>query len=126
MVRTSRGSLHEHVNGCPHPACAATRRLMAHGARLVLGKGRHCEMAALAAAGADGMTDAELVQARRAYAVHLGVSLAGRTNGTVADADFAIHARWAADGNVAGMPNAAEPIPIGSTRVARTESGRGR
>jgi hypothetical protein len=58
-------------------------------ANLVLGKGRHCELAVLAAAGSAGMTDAEIVPARRAYAKHLGVPLEGRTTGEIANAPYA-------------------------------------
>ncbi len=48
--------LRDHVNTCNDPACAATRNLEANGARMTLGKGRHCELAVLAAAGPGGMT----------------------------------------------------------------------
>lgn len=92
--------LRDHVDTCNHPACVATRKLEGNGARLTLGKGRHCERAVLAAAGAGGMTDGEIVAERRAYAEHLGVSLDGNTTGEIANAAYAIHARHAADGNV--------------------------
>src|SRR5436190_21836526 len=98
--------LRDHVKSCSHVACAATRLLTKNGARLVVGKGRHCELAVLAAAGASGMTGAELVAARRAYAQHLGVMLDGIKTGEIADADYAIHARHAADGNIVGLPGA--------------------
>jgi hypothetical protein len=100
--------------------------MLANGARLVLGKGRHCELAVLAAAGGAGLTDREIVSARRAYARHLGVSLEGRTSGSVADANHAIHARHAADGNVEGEQGAVHPIPLGSARVIRRADDRGR
>jgi hypothetical protein len=122
----SRRALHEHVSRCSDPACVATRRLHANGARLILGKGRHCELAVLAAGGSAGMIDAEIVSARRAYATHLGVSLDGRSTGSVADADYAIHARHAADGNVEGEADADQPIPLGSARVTRDADRRGR
>lgn len=93
-------TLRDHVNTCDHPACAATRKLEANGARLTLARGRHCEMAVLAAAGSVGMTDGEIVTARRAYAEHLGKSLGGRSSGEIANPNYAIHARHAADGNV--------------------------
>jgi hypothetical protein len=118
-------SLRDHVATCDHPACAATRKLFANGANLKLGKGRHCEFAALAAAGPEGLTDAALVEARRRYAEHLGSSLEGRTDGTIANAERAIHARHAADGNLVGMPDAKDPIPLGTARVARLASADG-
>jgi hypothetical protein len=88
-------------------------------------EGRHCEFAVLAAAGPAGVMDADIVAARRAYAKHLGVSLEGRTTGEIANAEYAIHARHAADGNVAGMPDAVHPIPLGTARVTRTVSAKG-
>jgi hypothetical protein len=118
-------SLRDHVKTCHHPACIATRKLQANGANLVLGKGRHCELAVLGAAGTAGMMDADLVAARRAYAKHLGVSLEGRTTGEIANAPNAIHAQHAAAGNVVGMPDAVHPIPLGTARVRRTVSAKG-
>jgi hypothetical protein len=118
-------SLRDHVKTCRHSACVATRKLQANGANLVLGKGHHCELAVLAAAGSADMTDADLVAARRAYAKHLGVSLEGRTTGEIANAEYAIHARHAADGNVVGMPDAVHPIPLGAASVTRTVSAKG-
>jgi hypothetical protein len=43
----------------------------------------------------------------------------------VADADHAIHARHAADGHVAGEPDAVHPISLGSARVTRVADPRG-
>lgn len=117
-------SLKDHVQQCDQPACVATRRLLASGARLQLGKGRHCEIAVLAAAGDAGLTDQEIVTARRAYADHLGVTLEGRSDASIADADYGIHAQHAADGNVTGLPDAVYPINLGSARVVR-EAGEG-
>lgn len=71
------------------------------------------------------MSDADLVSARRAYAAHLGVTLDGRANGSIADAGRAIHARHAAGGNFSGAPEAKHPINLGSARVIRTASGHG-
>ncbi len=115
-------TLRDHVNTCGHAACVATRKLEAGGAVLTLGKGRHCEIAALAAAGTAGLTDKDLVAARRAYAEHLGVSLDGNTTGEVANAAHAIHARHAAEGNVKGMDDAKWPINLGTAHVRRTPS----
>ena len=123
-IRMTR-SLRDHVDTCDHPACAATRKLFANGANLMLGKGRHCEFAALAAAGPAGITDAELVAARRRYAEHLSSSLEGRTDGTIANAERAIHARHAADGNLVGHADAKDPIPLGTARVSRIASAEG-
>lgn len=117
--------LRDHVSTCSHIACVATRRLAKNGARLVLGKGRHCELAVLAAAGPSGISDAELVAGRRAYAKHLGVTLEGISTGEIADADTARHARHAADGNLVGLPNPVHAIPLGSARVKRTPSPKG-
>ena len=118
-------SLREHVDTCDHPACVATRKLQGNGANLILGKGRHCELAVLAAAGPEGMTDQSLVEGRRAYAAHLGVSLGGRTDGSVADAPHAVHALHAAGGNVSGVEDAKHPINLGNARVIRTASSEG-
>jgi hypothetical protein len=92
---------------------------------MTLGKGCHCELAVLAAAGPGGMTDGEIVAARRAYAEHLGVSLDGRTTGEIANAAYAIHARHAAEGNVTGVEGAEFPINIGTAQVKRTLSSEG-
>lgn len=124
------GNLRQHIFGgkgqpkCTHPACAATRELEERGGNLTLGKGRHCELAALAAAGPAGIADHELVEARRAYAKHLGVQLSGLTTGAVANADRAIHARWAAEGNVVGNPLAKHAIPLGRAKVHRSRHPR--
>ena len=64
----------EHAKNCSNPACMADAKLRAYGARLRPGKGRHCELLMLAAAGADGLSDVELVLGRRAQAEHLGVT----------------------------------------------------
>jgi hypothetical protein len=115
----------DHVNTCDHPGCLATRKLETSGARLTLGKGRHCELAVLAAAGPDGMTDGEIVAARRAYAEHLGVSLDGLTTGEIANAPYPVHARHAAEGNLKGVEDAKWPINLGTARVTRTPSPNG-
>ena len=108
----------EHAKNCSNPACMADAKLRAYGARLRPGKGRHCELLMLAAAGADGLSDVELVLGRRAQAEHLGVTLSGPT----ADAPNAAHARHAADGHLVGVPGAINPINLGSVRVKRTPS----
>jgi transcriptional regulator with XRE-family HTH domain len=107
----STKDLQEHMSNCQHPECVATRKLQAHGARLMLGKARHLEIAALAAAGDQGKSDGDLVQARRDYAEHLGVNL----EGPIADAETAVHASWAAKG-----PNVKDPIHLGSATVIQT------
>jgi hypothetical protein len=117
-------SLRDHVNTCDYPACVATRKLENNGPRLTLGKGRHCELAVLAAAGPGGMTDGEIVAARRAYAEHLGVSLDGLTTGEIANAPFAIHARHAAEGNVKGVEDAQWPINLGTAGDKDPQPGR--
>lgn len=71
---------------CPHPECEATRRLEQGGTFLVWGTGRHCELAAVAAAGARGLLPAEVVVARREYAAHLGLPTS-----EVTDSDDLIH-----------------------------------
>ncbi len=54
-------TVRDHVATCAHPACIATRKLEANGAGLRLGAARHCEIAVLAAAGTQGMTDRDIV-----------------------------------------------------------------
>jgi transcriptional regulator with XRE-family HTH domain len=109
----STKDLQDHIENCSHAECVATRQLQANGARLMLGKGRHLEMAALAAAGPQGKNGRDLVQGRRDYAKHLGVSITG----PVADADWAAHAFWAAKG-----PNVKDPIHLGTSTVIQTGS----
>ena len=113
----STKDLQEHIQNCQRAECVATLQLQAHGARLMLGKARHLELAVLAAAGPQGKSDRDVVQGRRDYAKHLGVSL----EGPVADADWAAHASWAAKG-----PDAKDPIHLGSATVIQTKSPRGR
>jgi hypothetical protein len=116
-------NLLQHIETCDDPGCVATLKLREKGARgLQLGKGRHCELAVLAAAGDVGMLDEKLVKARRKYAEHLGVNLIG----PIANSDWANHAWWAAQGNIRGLPNAKNPIPLGTARVSWTPSPNGR
>jgi hypothetical protein len=68
------------------------------------------------------MLDSALVDARRDYAAHLGVTLDGISTGAVADAEHAVHARHAAEGNVVSNPHAKHPIPLGTAKVTRTKS----
>lgn len=111
MSSRSTRDLESHIENCTHAACVATRRLQADGARLILGKGRHLEIAALAAAGALGIAGRALVQARRDYAEHLGVPLDGPT----ANADWAVHASHAARGL-----DVKDPIHLGTATVIQT------
>ncbi len=111
----ARRQISEHIQNCSDLRCAATRRLRRLGARLILGMGRHCEIAVLAAAGVRGLLDEELVIGRRAYAEHLGVTL----RGPIQDANTAVHARHAADGHVTGAPGARQPINLGGPTGAR-------
>src|SRR4051812_13547735 len=103
---------------CQHPACQATRALERVGARLVWGKGRHCEIAAVAAAGPHGLLPHEVVEARRAYARHLGVDLrADVPTGDIADSDEPIHVEHALT-NFRGAPTPTHPINLGRARAA--------
>ncbi len=116
-------NLLRHIETCDDPGCVATVKLREKGARgLQLGKGRHCELAVLAAAGDAGMLDEKIVEDRRKYAKHLGVNLIG----PIANSDWAGHAWWAAQGNITGLSNAKNPIPLGTARVSWTPSPNGR
>jgi len=53
--------------------------------------GRLCELAVVAAEGADGISENAVVAARRSYATHLGVSLMGPTS----NAENPTHIAWA-------------------------------
>jgi len=87
------------------------------GARLVLGKGRHCEIAAVAAAGSEGLAASDVVEARRAYAKHLGVSLGGKvSNGPTAN-----HVEHALE-NHSRNSDAKSRICLGESRAVRLGS----
>lgn len=53
--------------------------------------GRLCEYAVVAAAGEQGISDGDVVNARRSYAGHLRINLQGPTQ----DADHPCHIDWA-------------------------------
>jgi hypothetical protein len=112
-MRAGKASaLKEHVLACDHPGCRASVKLDRAGARLKWGKGRHCEIAVVAAAGVTGMHSSEIVPARRAYAKHLSVKLGG----SVSDADDPRHIEHALD------PRAKWPINLGGARAVKLES----
>jgi hypothetical protein len=109
--------MREHINSCKdHPGCQATRRLEAIGATLVLGKGRHCEIAMVAAADEAGLTSEEAVKARREYSKHLRKYGAKELKGTTSNPDWAIHIDWAIT-HFKGNPNARHPINLGRARA---------
>lgn len=115
MKRTKTTSeLLEHVRTCDDPACRATVRLQSVGARLVLGKGRHCEIAVVAAAGPKGMQEGEIVDARRAYAKHLGVELGG----VVSNGEDPNHIQHAIE-NHSHNPDSRSPINLGDARAVQ-------
>ena len=112
--KTSINQIQEHILGCDHSGCRATRRLQDAGARLVLGKGRHCEIAVIAAAGQDGMDARDVVTARRAYAAHLGIELGG----DVSDGPTPNHIHHAIE-HPSHKPNARSPINLGDARAVQ-------
>ena len=109
--------LQAHIEHCQRDECVATIRLQGIGAKLLLGKGRHLEIAALAAASPPGIIDRDLVQRRRDYAEHLGV----RLDGPVANAEYAGHADWAAKGPDVNKG----PIHLGRATVTKIVSPQG-
>jgi hypothetical protein len=88
------------------------------GANLILGKGRHCEIAVVAAASPPGLLAAEVVPLRRHYAVHLGVSHSGTTQ----DSDEPIHIENAIE-NYKGRHGAPENRIVNLGRARATFSG---
>lgn len=112
-----QSNLMRHMQECHHPACRATDRLLRAGAGLRLGMGRHCELAVVAAAGAEGLDASDVVAARREYAKHLGV----RVVGSVANAETPIHVEHALV-NYRGNPAAKYPINLGSARAVKRGS----
>jgi len=96
---------------CQHPGCAAFRRMKENGARMQLRSGRGCEIAMLAAAGPEGLSDQELVQARLHLFGHLNIPPGGDSDHAV----HAVHADHAAQG-----PGVNDPIHTGRCRVIKT------
>lgn len=76
--------------------------------------GRHCEIAVVAAAGATGVRERDIVALRRKYAEHLGLKLGG----PVQDAETPVHVEHAIE-NHSRNPAAKWPINLGSARAAR-------
>lgn len=109
-----QSELREHVSACTDPACQATKKLLQLGAVLRLGRGRHCEIAVVAAAGNRGLEEHEIVAARRRYAQHLGLKLLG----PVQDADAPIHVHHAIE-NTPRNPAARSAINLGKAEARR-------
>jgi hypothetical protein len=114
---------HTDAATCTHPGCAAFRRLTSIGAHLnpipngvpPHANGRACEIAMLAAAGTCGLSDPQLVFARRHLAVHVGRPMGGPDAQPIADHRHAVHADHAAQG-----PDVANPIILGRAEVLKT------
>jgi hypothetical protein len=105
------------IRNCECPTCRALIRLIDKaGATIIFSPtraGRLCEMAVVAAAGANGIGEKDVVAARRDYAHHLQIAL----RGPIQDHDAPIHIEHALD------PSADNPIRLGQAR-ARFEAGR--
>lgn len=80
--------------------------------------GRLCELAVVAASGAEGIAERDVVRERRAYARHLGIELCGPTS----DAETPAHIQWALE-HSNHSPDASNPVNIGQAR-ARYSAGR--
>lgn len=112
---------HSDEETCMHPGCRAYKKLLAYGAKLHrTHKGhvaaRRCEISMLAAAGPSGLSDPDLVWARRHFAHHLGDPFPGADHAPIADNDFAVHADHAAQG-----PDVKQPVVLGPRiRVTKT------
>ncbi|MBV7476087.1 hypothetical protein [Pseudomonas sp. PDM31] len=74
--------------------------------------GRLCELAVVAASGAEGIAESEVVGKRRAYAQHLGIELSGPTS----NAETPVHIQWALE-HSNHDPKAANPVIIGQARA---------
>ena len=118
-------SLRDHVKTCRHPACIATRKLQASGANLVLGKGRHCEFAVLAAAGTAGIDGRGHRRGTTSIRKTPWSFVGGEDHRGNRERPLCNPSGHAADGNVTGMADAVHPIPLGSARVRRTVSANG-
>lgn len=92
---SKRNPLKQQIYNCKCPHCRAIVALAEErGAKLQFSEsraGRLCELAVVAAAGSVGLPDHEVVSQRRAYAVHLGLTLSGSTS----NADSPVHIAWA-------------------------------
>ena len=74
--------------------------------------GRLCELAVVAASGAEGIAESEVVRKRRAYAGHLGIELSGKTS----NAETPAHIHWALE-NSNHDSGASNPVNIGQARA---------
>jgi hypothetical protein len=74
--------------------------------------GRLCELAVVAASGALGIAESEIVRERRAYACHLGIELSGPTS----NAETPAHVHWALE-HSNHNPGATNPVNIGQARA---------
>ncbi len=92
-----RNPLRERIYGCSCERCAAVVKLVeVHGAGLMFrldGSGRLCELAVVAAEGAQGLPAHSVVNERRAYAKHIGAELLG----PISDSPDPIHICHAID-----------------------------
>ena len=85
----------QQIYGCGCERCRALVSLVeGSGARVQVSPeraGRLCELAVVAASGTNGLDEADVVAARRAYARHLGIDLSGPTS----NSDDPVHIGWA-------------------------------
>lgn len=108
----------ERIKKCKCPSCSALVALGAEAkARLKLSKNaaiRACELAVVAASGEKGLTETEIIAARRAYALHLGVN----TGGSTQDPDDCRRIKHAIH-NATHIPGARNPVNIGLARASQ-------
>lgn len=109
--------LKQKIYECQCKQCRAICRLIeACGANIMFSEekaGRLCELAVVAAEGADGIYKNAIVAARRSYAKHLGVNLTGNTS----NAERPIHIAWAVS-NSNHNPKAKNKINLGSAKAS--------
>ena len=109
---SSRNDFRDKIYACECDVCRSVVRLVEEkGAVLQFSParaGRLCELAVVAASGNQGLTGEQVVDARRRYADHLGISLMG----PVSDADGPAHIQHALD-NSNHNPSARSRINLG-------------
>jgi hypothetical protein len=87
-------ALREQIGECKCLQCKAVVSLVERGAKLRFSPnagGRLCELAVVAASGAQGIAKNDVVAERRRYAQHLGIELSGPTS----NSDKPNHITWA-------------------------------
>lgn len=109
--------LKQKIYECQCKQCRALYRLIEEcGAEIKLSEakaGRLCELAVVAAEGAAGISESAIVAARRSYAKHLRINLAG----PISNAEYPAHIAWAVS-NSNHNPVAKNRVNLGSAKAS--------